>query len=141
MWRYCYTIIRNIFRIPEAVKTMTDMIELSKKRPVEFNKETKYRYVQYICDVMQKTGNIKTEVYGEENLPKNGGYMMYPNHQGKYDVYISGIARENKSLPTGLVPIGFCFISVDSIKFSCSVISWLTFILPLYPRYFSISKN
>ena len=22
-----------------------------------------------------------------ENLPKEGGYMMYPNHQGKYDVY------------------------------------------------------
>lgn len=87
MWRYYYTIVRNIFRIPEAIKTMQDMIELSKKRPDEYNEETKYRYVQYICDIMQKTGHIKTEVYGEENLPKDGGYMMYPNHQGKYDVY------------------------------------------------------
>ena len=87
MWRYYYTIIRNIFRIPEAVKTMNDMIELSKNRPDEFNEYTKYRYVQYITDVMQKTGKIKTEVFGEENLPKEGGYMMYPNHQGKYDVY------------------------------------------------------
>ena len=87
MWRYYYTIVRNIFRIPEAVKTMKDMIELSKTRPYEYNEEIKYRYVQYICDVMQKTGHIKTEVYGEENLPKEGGYMMYPNHQGKYDVY------------------------------------------------------
>ena len=24
-------------------------------------------------------------MYGEENLPKEGGYIMYPNHQGKYD--------------------------------------------------------
>lgn len=36
---------------------------------------------------MQKTGHIKTEVFGHENLPKEGGYMMYPNHQGKYDAY------------------------------------------------------
>lgn len=87
MWRYYYTIIRNIFRLPEVIKTMEDMIELSKKRPDEYNEEVKYRYVQYITDIMQRTGNIKTEVFGEENLPKDGGYMMYPNHQGKYDVY------------------------------------------------------
>lgn len=87
MWRYYYTIIRNIFRIPEAIKTMKDMIELSKNRPDEYNEEVKYRYVQYITDIMQKTGHIKTEVYGQENLPDSGGYMMYPNHQGKYDVY------------------------------------------------------
>ena len=87
MWRYYYTIVKNIFRISEAIKTMQDMIELSKSRPDEYKEETKYRYVQYIADVMQKTGHIKTEVYGEENLPKDVGYMMYPNHQGKYDVY------------------------------------------------------
>ena len=28
MWRYYYTIVRNIFRIPKAIKTMQDMIEL-----------------------------------------------------------------------------------------------------------------
>ena len=56
---------------------MKDMIELSKNRPDEYNEEIKYRYVQYIASVMQKTGNIKTEVYGEENSPKNGGYMMF----------------------------------------------------------------
>ena len=87
MWRYYYTIVRNIFRLPDALKTMEDIMELSKTCPNEYNEEFKYRYVQYITDVMQKTGHIKTEVYGEENLPKDGGYMMYPNHQGKYDVY------------------------------------------------------
>lgn len=94
MWRYSYTIIRNLLRLPEALKTMEDMRELSKKRPEEFTEDAKYRYVQYIVDVMQKTGKIKTNVYGEENLPKEGGYMMYPNHQGKYDVY--GIISNHK---------------------------------------------
>lgn len=111
MWRYYYTIVRNVFRIFEAVKTMQDMIELSKYRSDEFNEETKYRYVQYIVDVMQKTGHIKTEVYGEENLPKDGGYMMFPNHQGKYDVY--GIISVHKRPCTFVMDIeksNFIFI-------------------------------
>lgn len=87
MWRYYYTLGRNFFKIIDVVKTMNDIIELSKKRPDEFNENVRYRYVQYIIDIMQRTGNIKTEVYGQENLPKEGGYMMYPNHQGKYDGY------------------------------------------------------
>ena len=32
--------------------------------------------------VKAKTESIVT---GEENLPKEGGYIMYANHQGKYD--------------------------------------------------------
>ena len=34
---------------------------------------------------MKRTGGIHTKAYGTENLPAEGGYMMYPNHQGKYD--------------------------------------------------------
>ena len=36
---------------------------------------------------MKKTGHIRTECRGTENLPEEGGYIMYPNHQGKYDAY------------------------------------------------------
>lgn len=32
-----------------------------------------------------KKGRISTEVIGRENLPSEGGYVMYSNHQGKYD--------------------------------------------------------
>ena len=34
---------------------------------------------------MKVTGGIHTKSYGTELLPTEGGYMMYPNHQGKYD--------------------------------------------------------
>ena len=30
-------------------------------------------------------GNIKLEVYGLENVPKEDGFMYYPNHQGLFD--------------------------------------------------------
>ena len=87
MWRYYYTVTRNVFRILEAVKTMDDMVEKTEKYPNEITEEYKYGYVRYIIDVMKKTGRLTVDVSGQENLPKEGGYMMYPNHQGKYDVY------------------------------------------------------
>ncbi len=34
---------------------------------------------------MTRAGRITTEGVGMENLPADGGYIMYPNHQGKYD--------------------------------------------------------
>ncbi|MCI9143975.1 MAG: 1-acyl-sn-glycerol-3-phosphate acyltransferase, partial [Lachnospiraceae bacterium] len=32
---------------------------------------------------MMHNGRIKTESTGQERLPKEGGYVMYSNHQGK----------------------------------------------------------
>lgn len=55
-----------------------------------YSEEKHYRYLQYVVRLMKKTCHIRTMVYGTENLPKEGGYIMYPNHQGKYDAY--GIA-------------------------------------------------
>ena len=34
---------------------------------------------------MMRNGRIETEAFGTELLPKEGGYVMYSNHQGKYD--------------------------------------------------------
>ncbi|MBQ7409954.1 MAG: 1-acyl-sn-glycerol-3-phosphate acyltransferase [Clostridia bacterium] len=87
MWRMCYTIIRNIFKLPGALHEMNKLIKNSEEHPENYSEEENYKYVQYVVDVMKKTGHIKTEVFGHENLPKEGGYMMYPNHQGKYDAY------------------------------------------------------
>ena len=41
-----------------------------------------YVYANHIVDLMQKSGHIRTLGFGMEHLPKEGGYMMYPNHQG-----------------------------------------------------------
>lgn len=103
MWRYYYTIVRNIFKIPVMIRTMQKMIEYEKEHPDENCEEKNYKYINYIVDVMQKTGNIKTEGFGYENLPKEGGYMMYPNHQGKYDAY--GIVSVHKEPCTVVMDI------------------------------------
>ena len=38
-----------------------------------------------ITNRLRKFALTETEIFGEENLPKEGGYIMYSNHQGKYD--------------------------------------------------------
>jgi len=82
MWRMPYVIIRNILVLPGIIKKMQYLV-----KPEIYNEEKSYKYAHYIVDLMQRTGHIKTKGYGMENLPKEGGYMMYPNHQGKYDAY------------------------------------------------------
>lgn len=83
MWRMNYTILINLWRLPKILETMHRMAD----RPDLYSDKDGYDYVRYIVSLMQKTGHIKTQCFGEENLPKSGGYVMYPNHQGKYDAY------------------------------------------------------
>ena len=44
-----------------------------------------YKLAQNIIRSLQKRARIRTIGYGVENLPKDSGYIMYANHQGKYD--------------------------------------------------------
>ena len=85
MLRFYYVITRNLFRLPGIIGKMKKMAASDK-----YSEEDCYKYIQYVIGLMQKTGYIRTEVFGAENHPKEGGYVMYPNHQGKYDAY--GIA-------------------------------------------------
>ena len=51
-----------------------------------FTEEDRYKFARLIVDKIKQHSFIETEVYGKENLPKEGGYVMYSNHQGKYDM-------------------------------------------------------
>lgn len=95
MWRLPYTVVRNIFILPGVIKKMQ---QLAAAEP--YNEEEAYHYAQYIIGLMQKTGGIRTKGFGMEHLPKEGGYMLYPNHQGKYDAY--GIVAQHE-LPCSVV--------------------------------------
>ena len=50
-----------------------------------YSEQEVYSMVQRMIQIMKHNGKIETDVFGKENLPKEGGYVMYPNHQGKYD--------------------------------------------------------
>lgn len=54
-------------------------------RPARYTREERYDCAKYVLHLMQHTGRITTKAYGLENLPEKNGYVMYSNHQGKYD--------------------------------------------------------
>ena len=65
------------------------------EHPERYTEEERYNLVKYMIRLMKVSGKIHTKAFGTENLPTEGGYIMYPNHQGKYDAL--GIIYTHKS--------------------------------------------
>ncbi len=81
MLRLLWAIILNAKRGPSILPTMRRMIKHKDKYPLK----TRYAYALRLIRYLKHSARITTEVYGTEKLPSEGGYIMYPNHQGKYD--------------------------------------------------------
>jgi 1-acyl-sn-glycerol-3-phosphate acyltransferase len=72
----------NLHLAPYIIPKM----RLRANHPEKYSEEQRYKLVHHVIYLMKKTGKITTKAYGTENLPETGGYVMFPNHQGKYDV-------------------------------------------------------
>lgn len=96
MLRFIYVIIMNVFRAPYIVPKMRKEAE----HPERYTEEERYRLAKHVIRLMKLSGKVHTKAYGSENLPKEGGYIMYPNHQVKYDAL--GIIHTHK-LPCSVV--------------------------------------
>ncbi|WP_091759686.1 lysophospholipid acyltransferase family protein [Butyrivibrio sp. INlla18] len=82
MRNFYHTILINLHRIIYyVVKTRIWM-----KHPERHSEEERYGMANEMIYYMNKSSGYETEAFGTENLPAEGGYMLYPNHQGKYDV-------------------------------------------------------
>lgn len=44
-----------------------------------------YAYVKKVTKAANRAGRVTIEAYGLENLPKENGFMFFPNHQGLFD--------------------------------------------------------
>ena len=81
MIRFFYVILMNLFRAPYLIPKMRREAD----NPEKYSMEERYELARYVIRLLKVSGAIWTKAYGTENLPEEGGYMMYPNHQGKYD--------------------------------------------------------
>ncbi len=50
-----------------------------------YTENDRYRVARRMVRIVKRNAFIRTKVYGSDRLPKEGGYVLYPNHQGKYD--------------------------------------------------------
>lgn len=82
MFNLFYVIFMNLKRAPFIVPKMRYLAN----HPEKYTVEQRYKLVHHCIYLMNRTGHFTTISHGEENLPKEGGYIMFPNHQGKYDV-------------------------------------------------------
>ena len=52
----------------------------------DYPEEKKYAFLRQVDERAIEGGNIHIDVHGAENIPKEKGFMFFPNHQGLYDV-------------------------------------------------------
>ena len=82
MNRIVLMVLRNLLAVPPAYAKLYRYA----KHTNEYPEEEKYRHIQYILKRAVKTGNIDLQVTGQENIPAEGGFLMYGNHQGMFDI-------------------------------------------------------
>ena len=52
------------------------------------NIEEAYTFIKKVTKNANKAGRVKIESYGLENIPKENGFIFFPNHQGLFDVLV-----------------------------------------------------
>ncbi len=63
--------------------------------------EEAFAYIKKVTKAANHAGRVKIEAHGLENIPKENGFIFFPNHQGMYDVLVF--------LDTCPVPFGFVY--------------------------------
>ncbi len=82
MTNYYRTILINLHRIIYyVIKARIWM-----RHPERHSEKECYAVCTEMVGKMNRSSGYRTIAFGEENLPKEGGYVLFPNHQGKYDV-------------------------------------------------------
>ncbi len=50
--------------------------------------EESYEVVKMVTKAANRAGRVTIESYGIENIPKENGFIFFPNHQGLFDVLV-----------------------------------------------------
>ena len=80
MKRIILMVIRSLFNLPFWIFKIFRLCNIEK-----YDVKTRYDYLRKIVLTIIKRGRVKIRVTGLENLPKENGYIMFPNHQGLFD--------------------------------------------------------
>lgn len=81
MKRIAFMIFRNFWVFPYLY---IKLVILAKSKTS--SDEERYEHLRKITYYANKSGRVHIECYGKENIPKENGYILFPNHQGLYDV-------------------------------------------------------
>lgn len=82
MKRILYMVLRNILIVP----FMWLRLCYHASHVDQYTEEEHYKMLGFIVRRANKGGNVAIDVHGQENIPAKSGFMLFPNHQGLYDV-------------------------------------------------------
>lgn len=82
MKRILLMVLRNLIRLPGLVINLWKYSSNVDK----YADEERNKFLKYIVHIANKGGNVKIKSFGIENIPNKDGFMLFPNHQGMYDV-------------------------------------------------------
>ena len=82
MKRILLMVFRNIILVPYMWCKLCYYASYVEK----YSEQKRYDMLRFIVFRANKGGNVHIDVFGKENIPKENGFMFYPNHQGLYDV-------------------------------------------------------
>ena len=83
MWRVVMMVVRLIYIAPYYLYRIWKYGKQGNEDITEA-----YEYIKMVTKAANKAGRVKIESHGLENLPKENGYIFYPNHQGLFDVLV-----------------------------------------------------
>lgn len=82
MNRFVLVALRNIWKVPGAYWKLCRHA----KHPERFSEEQRWKHIQMIMKWVVDSGNVDLQVQGLEHLPETENFILYPNHQGMFDV-------------------------------------------------------
>ena len=104
MKRIILMFLRSIFNLPIWLHQLFKLCNINK-----YDAHTRYAFLHRIAPIVIKRGRITIQCTGLENLPKETGYVMFPNHQGLFDAlaflqtherpFVTVMKKEVKDIP------------------------------------------
>lgn len=91
MNRIILVVLRNILHVPYGWFLLCHYAKNTDKYP----EDEKYALIRKFSKWIVKGGNINLEAYGIENIPKENGFMIFPNHQGLFDAFAIAYIMDN----------------------------------------------
>lgn len=82
MKRIVMMVLRNILLVPYMWCKLCYYASHVDKYP----ENKRYNMLKFIVKRANKGGNVTIKTYGVKNIPKENGFIFFPNHQGLYDV-------------------------------------------------------
>ena len=75
-------VFRNLFFVPYGWFKLCWYASHAER----YNEEERYQLLKYVDNRAVRGGNLVIDGHGIENIPKENGFMFFPNHQGLFDV-------------------------------------------------------